>query len=522
MEAYRVMVGYLAKLIGEIKQLNTRVWRIEEDRWHLVILALFVALGIILRLTFLSQPMRYDEAFTYTVFTSRGFWGVVTNYELPNNHIFHTLLVAFVTQMLGNQPWIIRLPAFTAGVLLIPATYLVARNYFNRETGLISAGLVASSSMMVEYSTNARGYVLICLFTLCLLYVARRLRVEQSPIIWLLFVGMAAVGFYTVPTMLYPYGGIMTWLVFSWVGGDIRPELRRSFLVNLLLSGLAVLLLVIVLYLPAIFFSGLARLVDNQFVQPGSWADSFRSLSILVRSMWEHWTRDIPLPLAWLLVFGSVLTIFLHRQLSTDRISLAIAMLLWCLAFAVLSRRVPPWTRVFLFLLPLYFIWASAGLIYLLRKIARSSRQIFFYLTASGALLVAFTLGCNLLQSRSVYYSEQTGALRDAEAIATWLGEHYQDGDVVISYVPTDAPLQYYLDKAQIKIPHISQNGKTIDAHRAFVIVSKNNGQSLEYVLSKVDLQGKINLSAIRLVKSFPTADIFEIDEVDAVILSGS
>src|SRR3990172_4791582 len=114
----------------------------------------------------LSQPMQHDEAYTFIAFASRPFWIAISDYSLPNNHVFHTLLVYLAYHLLGDQPWIIRLPAFLAGVAIIPLTYAAAALFYNRKVGLLSAGLAAASPLLIDYSANARGYTLICAFTL--------------------------------------------------------------------------------------------------------------------------------------------------------------------------------------------------------------------------------------------------------------------------------------------------------------------------------------------------------------------
>ena len=59
-----------------------------------------------------------------------------------------------------------RLPAFTAGVLLVPAVYWLAKRLYDRWTALGAALLVAWWPTLINYSTNARGYTLVALFTL--------------------------------------------------------------------------------------------------------------------------------------------------------------------------------------------------------------------------------------------------------------------------------------------------------------------------------------------------------------------
>ncbi len=95
----------------------------DNHRWALIS---FIILGLVLRFAFLGRPMGHDETYTYMAFASRGIKTAITDYHLPNNHVLHTILVVISTSLFGNSPEAIRLPAFIAGVLLIPAVYLVA------------------------------------------------------------------------------------------------------------------------------------------------------------------------------------------------------------------------------------------------------------------------------------------------------------------------------------------------------------------------------------------------------------
>ena len=49
--------------------------------------------GLILRVGSLNDPISYDEAYNAVEFASRSWWAAISDYSLPNNHIFHTLLV---------------------------------------------------------------------------------------------------------------------------------------------------------------------------------------------------------------------------------------------------------------------------------------------------------------------------------------------------------------------------------------------------------------------------------------------
>ena len=143
-----------------------------------------VVIGALLRAYYLRQPMRYDESVTYLYFASQSWTTVVSSYTYPNNHVFHSLLVKSFATVLGDDPWVLRLPAFIAGVAMIPATYAVGRRLFGSDAALIGAALVSASGALTFYSTNARGYTMICLASLLLANALLSLRERPSTAQW--------------------------------------------------------------------------------------------------------------------------------------------------------------------------------------------------------------------------------------------------------------------------------------------------------------------------------------------------
>ena len=70
-----------------------------------LMLLIVCALGLALRALHLDIPMRYDETATYLSYASQSWEHVTTNYQNPNNHVFHSLLVGWLTTWLGSAPW---------------------------------------------------------------------------------------------------------------------------------------------------------------------------------------------------------------------------------------------------------------------------------------------------------------------------------------------------------------------------------------------------------------------------------
>jgi hypothetical protein len=397
------------------------------DPRTLLLVGLPTLLAVSLRAAFLNQPMRYDEALTFNEFASRPLYYALSFYPDPNNHLLNTLLVHAVFVVAGNQPWLLRLPALAAGVLLVPATYWLARLLYAPGAAVLAAVLVAGSSYLIEYSTNARGYTLqaLCFVIMLALVILAARRHSLSAL--LLAALVAAVGVYAVPTMLYGVAIAAAWLVLD----------RRIPVRHLICAGLVAGLVTVLLYLPALVISGPDKLVANRFIVPLPIAELPGELARSLVSTWGFWNRDVPWLLAALLVFGfGVATIDELRRRRVPPGLLAAAM---CLLL-VLVQRVAPFERVWLFLLPLYLVVASAGL-------ARFVDGRLLGLVFGAAL--AFTA----LTSGSILASTETGVFPDAEGIAHTLAPRLAPDDAVMTELPASLPeLQYYFPRAALPV----------------------------------------------------------------------
>jgi hypothetical protein len=514
----RVLSGGLALLVrlagwlratGRDAALLWRELRARRASWpYGLALLLLTVLGGGLRLVYLSQPMRYDEAYTFLVFAMRPFGYIVSNYPVPNNHVLHTLLVALAYRLLGGAPWVIRLPAFLAGLLLVPATYLAALALYERRTALLSAGCVAASSFLIEYSTDARGYILMSLLALCLLCVAVYVKDHKNRFAWLLFVFLAAAGFYTLPIMLYPLGAIGLWLLLCYFARDVHPTYGRSFLVYLFGAGGAAALLTLGLYAPIIRGAGLQALTGNPYVAPLGVGVFVPELLGSIVATWKSWIRDIPPAIVVLLVVFFLASLLLFKSRSAHRLPLAPVMVAWCLGL-VLLQRVAPWARVWLFLMPFFFIWVAAGALGLIGGfLERHTPRGDAYFIA-GVLLLSLFLGWRVLASDSILTSGQTGTLNAAQPIALYLKDRLHSGDVVVSAVPSNYPLRYYFYRERLPEESLYRLKYGLHFQRAWIVVNLRHGQSLEDVLAKAQLTGHLDPSSLRQVQAFDGALLY-------------
>ncbi len=501
--------GALAALLGSIPAALAALWRglrswvATESRVHVATLGLLVVGAALVRLDFLFQPMRYDESVTYVHYASRPWYIALSTYTAPNNHVFHSLLVHVSTALLGGAPWAIRLPAFAAGVLLVPATYLAARVFYGRQAALVAAALVAASSALVEYSTNARGYTIVALVFLLLLALAPRLCAGATPAAWLAFALLAAVGLWTVPVLLYGLGAVVVWLVVSVVrAGESRLLARR-----LVPALVAAALLTALLYAPVVAASGLHSLVGNQFVGSRSWGYVGGHLPHSLASVVRQWHRDLPLPLAAMLGAAFAVALVAHRRVGRVWFPPALAAVVGIVPL-VAAQRVVPFERVWLFLLPLYLTTAAAGLVFVLRPLAARAGGP-DALAVALALALAGGLGGNAVASRAVYRSEDTSTFRDGEDVAALLDSRLRSGDKVLVAPPADAILEYWL-RRRGRDPAALLYWSDPGAARRFFVVVKTGPRdyTLAHVLADVRLRG-VRLASPRVLRRYPETVVY-------------
>jgi 4-amino-4-deoxy-L-arabinose transferase-like glycosyltransferase len=405
--------------------------------------------------------MRVDEAATWLYYSSKSVLYGLVSYTLPNNHVFHTVLVSISTFIFGNHPWAIRLPAFLAGVAMIPLAYAAAKRFYGEGAALLTAGFVASSSVLVEFSTNGRGYTLVAAIFLALIVLAPAH--DAEPRAWRRFALLSAIGFLTIPTMLFPFGVVVGWLALSIVRAHDTD--RAALAKRLGRTVLLTLGLVILAYLPALLWTGPHAFIANRFITSQPWGLFVRAIGPAVGSTWTGWNRD--LTIAGAAVFAA----FFFVGLARDKTRLVLVAVAWSGVLLLLERWVP-FHRVWTFLIPIYWMTVAAGIMFVVR------RQRW---AALLAIALCLAIGGSVLASGSVLRSRETGYFPDAERVVVSL-RVLGAGDKVLAYNPATVPLQYY---ARLHHETLPLGSPTDGDHRIFIVVDSAVGQTLDQLADR-------------------------------------
>jgi len=216
---------FRARLATDAGTLEAATWRLLRGvtRTEAATLAFLTVLAAALRAPLLGRPLGTDEAATVFYYASRPIALSMSIYGSPNNHLLHTALVHLAMTLFGSAEWVIRGPACLAGIILVPLTFATARA-LGRDGAMIAAALVAGFPVLVDYSTDARGYTLLCCFVLASTVAMSRVAQDGNRAAVLAFALTASLAFFTVPVALYPFVALVVW-------GWLRSTEKRPILI---------------------------------------------------------------------------------------------------------------------------------------------------------------------------------------------------------------------------------------------------------------------------------------------------
>jgi hypothetical protein len=422
-----------------------REWLGDPASFRLAVIGI-VALALAIRLVHLFQPMRLDEARSFLDYAIRPLPDAISNYNIPNNHLLHTFLVWISVRLFGHAEWAVRIPAVVAGLLIVPATYVATRALGDRASAIAASALSAVLPCLVLYSTNARGYSMVCLAFVALLPVADALAGEETLARWAAFGALVAFGAATIPVMLYPAGAVTLWLVAERVRrrgpSSVVPFLLRLALVLAVAGAVTV-----AVYAPAIARYGVGAIAGNKFVTPNTWPQFVSTLPQFALRLRETIGLGIP---TLLLLFLALLGLLPLVARGADRprlLTLALATALWCVALLVATRRAPP-PRVWLFLAPLCCLYAGIGLARSIGWVASRARVGSAPVVAAAALVLATGIAASTVARRVVFDDNESVELVAGPDIARFLLNETRAGDRLIVSNMVSPEVDYYLFRA--------------------------------------------------------------------------
>ncbi len=184
--------------------------------------------ALVLRLVGIADPLISDELVSASIWGQMPLDQIPKNYQFPNNHIFHSILVALLLKLFGVNDFVLRIPALMGGLLSVFLIFVCAKKITNNSwVALGSAFLMAVNIEHIYYSTNARGYTLTQVFALAVFLLIAPLIVkpENDEIVkaydfswlnyFLIFI-FCSLGSWTIPTFGLYEGSLIVGIVCSF------------------------------------------------------------------------------------------------------------------------------------------------------------------------------------------------------------------------------------------------------------------------------------------------------------------
>lgn len=460
-------------------------WRAVREA-PLLPLLLLTAAAAALRVLYLDMPMRLDEATTFNEFVLQPWRSTLGKYWATNNHPLHSVLGKLAVDALGREPWVVRIPALVAGVLLVPATWFATCRIASVGAAWFAAAGVAVLSPFILYSTNARGYSMVALFVV-LQWLALRdaLRTNRRSS-WLAVAACGALGVYTHLTMAFAYAGNLLWALV-WLRR--HPALTRERLWAIVWSGALSVAVAIVLYLPYAYISGIDALVGSENVSARSWDELATGIPNRARRIALSWTDGMP---AWMGVVVGLWALAALIGMATSRQAEALAPLVATVTLplvVLLTLRLPP-PRSALYVFPFILAAMGGAVQWLASRAGPRVRGALWGVAAIPFVVVAHAH----LTAQPVRRITETGWMPEAGPIYQRLQAEIAAGDAIASFwLPRDILRYYYLRDDRGRAPLIPEVCPKPPATLWFVV---RRNETVEQVLRYQRLPTEIAPSA--------------------------
>lgn len=369
------------------------------EKKRISILIGIITLAIVLQLYNLGHKSLWlDEVWSFK-FASTNLMEILASPDKPNPPLYYAILHFFLN--FGKNEFILRLPSVIFSVLCIPLVYKVGMDFFNYRVGLLSAFLLATSPFFYWHAQEARCYTLFALFSLLSLIFFYNALKENNVQLWIGFIISTSLGIYT-----HYYALFLIFIVFIFMVLFIKRY--NMFIGRFLLSLIAILLLI----LPQVisFFTGMSQKINDG----ASWgmAPSFIFIPDIFMNlskgyvMYSHW---------FVLLLFLVFLCGIWRSYIEDKEVLGLSAI-WIFAPILfsffLAFKINIDVRYFIFILPIYLIVISKGLLYIGKKRFLIFIFLFLILCASNASLLHASYNKTLEDWRSVSSSIKGNSLQ--------------------------------------------------------------------------------------------------------------
>lgn len=339
-----------------------------------------------------------DEMRTIKLFSSQGPLQVITDYHLPNNHIFFNLINSLSPYSDSYDTLRARLWSFIA----VFAAFIVVLVAWFRTGRFLEAAVFTQVCLanhdLLDIVLQARGYGFLFLFAVVSSLAAFRFVRDGEIRMYGVIGACTFFGAWTIPLYLF-FGGTLMAILFLF-----RPN-RTAFI-----AGAVTLLAIVVVHLPVA-----EQMLGASRGYAAKWGLSYPNFGAVVQTFHAYLPVGLKPTTGWmtlLILFGPVVILALDPRRDAQRYTtLHVVLAIIAFLFACLIMQTPPVRTTAFVMGPLAIAWLG-----LLSGYYRSLRPsaVRFPIMAG---LVVFFIWSNVLTVKSMNFKPIENWLGAAEAV---------------------------------------------------------------------------------------------------------
>ena len=416
----------------------------------LVFLFVITLLGAFLRLYSLgAESIWLDEAITYNIGSVDSFVSVWQGAMQDKHPPLHFLLIHLVT-MFSSTEFALRLPSAIFGILTIPATYLLADSVFGKKEAIISAFILSISTYHIYYSQEARMYALMMFFSVMSTYFIYNAYVSNSYLMWCGFALSSALAFYS---FYYTVFLIIPLVVFYCVV-QFKDSLKKKHIVvtdannlkNFTASMFGMMLLISPLIVPFI-----SQSISRTASSP-TWGVS-QSLSLFSTVLRQFSISDMGFYLFFIFFIIGIFLLVMNKSKWQGSLLIGLVFTVPFIASYILSASMPFSPRHVLFILPIYILIISKGIVgtgdffFATKKISKNKKSSKNLALNYAVYIIVIVVLLSMLSISSIssYYS--ANQKNDWRSAASYFEENSNSNDIIV-FLPNYMrnPFNFYYD----------------------------------------------------------------------------
>ncbi|MEX1002431.1 MAG: glycosyltransferase family 39 protein [Crocinitomicaceae bacterium] len=436
----------------------TRILPFKKYIPELVLLTAFVAI----QLARIDADLWNDEIYSIVHFELVDFSTTLTDYHVPNNHIFFNLVNNVYLKAIGvaslyellQSPWIIRVLPFVYSLVTLIFVYLLGKKIADRKAGLLAAIVLMTSIPYFYFSLQIRGYGMSMMLLTLLVYSCILFEESKQKKQLILIAVYTALLFYCVPSNLYFilgflfFYGVKTIFSKPTSAGHFFKQ-YSSLVVYSLLIGISVSLLFYMNVFEEVFM--------NKYVKAG---ECFQ-FSKLKHNFYYFAAALLSKRIVLLLLILVGLIVVLKKKQKTNHSVLLLLSIGLIPFLAVFVRGDAAPLRIYTVAIPVFSILIGVGL-YAFWDALKSKFPFNLYLLLIGLYcLITFRIEISNVQqkiygdivnskrSQSLYHQYYSAHFSPYAVIGDFAENHYT-GDPLVILGGEGHCVPYYLDAFDI------------------------------------------------------------------------